>query len=174
MAHSTDSHDSISRRIFIISLIGGGAALVCAPVTKLAADFLRPIAPHGETANRLYAGRVAEFEIGRVTHIPAGRLYLSRTEDGLLALRQKCTHLGCAAQWNEATQTFQCRCHGSEFDRVGEVLAGPAPRPLDVLPITIENEEVWIAATQPIERAAFDPAQLTRIDDVAQSESINP
>jgi cytochrome b6-f complex iron-sulfur subunit len=122
----------------------------------------------------LYAGRVIEFEIGSVTHLPAGRCYLARTEDGLLALRQKCTHLGCAAQWNETTQTFQCRCHGSEFDRVGEVLAGPAPRPLDVLPITIENDEVYIASTQPIERAAFDPAQLTSIDDDTQSSAATP
>jgi cytochrome b6-f complex iron-sulfur subunit len=158
----------------MISLIGGGTALVCAPIAKVAADFLRPIEPRDETVNRLYAGRLAEFEIDSVTHIPAGRLYLSRTVDGLLALRQKCTHLGCAAQWNEDAQRFQCRCHGSEFDRVGDVLAGPAPRPLDLLPITIENEEVYIAATQPIERVSFEPTQLTRIDDVEQSEALKP
>jgi cytochrome b6-f complex iron-sulfur subunit len=158
----------------MISLIGGGTALVCAPIAKVAADFLRPIEPRSETANRLYAGRLAEFEIDSVTHLPAGRLYLSRTADGLLALRQRCTHLGCAAQWNEDAQRFQCRCHGSEFDRVGEVLAGPAPRPLDLLPITIENDEIYIASTQPIECAAFDPAQLTSIDDDAQSSAATP
>jgi cytochrome b6-f complex iron-sulfur subunit len=147
---------------------------VCAPIAKVAADFLHPIEPRSETANRLYAGRLADFEIGSVTHLPAGRCYLVRTADGLLAMRQKCTHLGCAAQWNADAQRFQCRCHGSEFDRAGEVLAGPAPRPLDVLPITIENDEVYIASTQPIERAAFDPAQLTRIDDGEQSEAIKP
>jgi len=148
--------------------------LVCVPLAKVAADFLRPIEPRSATAQRLHAGRLSDFAIGSVTHIPAGRCYLARTENGLLALRQKCTHLGCAAQWNEDAQRFQCRCHGSEFDRLGDVIGGPAPRPLDVLPITIENDEVFIAATQPIERAAFDPAQLTSIDDDAQSSSATP
>ncbi|MFA5504768.1 MAG: FAD-dependent oxidoreductase [Vulcanimicrobiota bacterium] len=37
-----------------------------------------------------------------------------------------CTHIGCVVTWNEAEQSFDCPCHGSRFDHLGQVLNGPA------------------------------------------------
>jgi len=50
-----------------------------------------------------------------------------------------CPHLGCGYRWDESDRKFKCPCHGSVFSVTGQVLAGPAPRPLDVLPSTVEN-----------------------------------
>ncbi len=50
---------------------------------------------------------------------------------GLMALFQRCVHLGCRVPWCQPSQGFECPCHGSKYNGVGEYFAGPAPRNLD-------------------------------------------
>lgn len=57
-----------------------------------------------------------------------------------VAFSGKCPHLGCGFKWRTHKtlgQVFLCPCHLSIYDASGTVLDGPAPRPLDVLPIRI-------------------------------------
>lgn len=59
-----------------------------------------------------------------------------------------CTHLGCGYRWAAERKKFACPCHGSVFDIKGQVLAGPAPRPLDRLPSKIENGRLLVVFKQ--------------------------
>ena len=56
------------------------------------------------------------------------RLALLRDSSGFYALSLVCTHLGCTV--TVSSGHLSCPCHGSEFDRQGRVLKGPADKPL--------------------------------------------
>ena len=54
-----------------------------------------------------------------------------RDEDGKLTLLSPtCTHMVCTVRWNPAEKSWDCPCHGSRYDVEGEVLNGPAIKPL--------------------------------------------
>ena len=61
-------------------------------------------------------------------------------QGGVTALYQKCVHLGCRVPWCKASQWFECPCHGSQYNRVGEKKAGPAPRGMDHFAMTIGGD----------------------------------
>jgi len=62
---------------------------------------------------------------------PKGMFWLVNDEKGVLALYKVCTHLGCLYGWNDQEGKFICPCHGSQFERDGTYIRGPAPRSLD-------------------------------------------
>jgi cytochrome b6-f complex iron-sulfur subunit len=59
---------------------------------------------------------------------------------GYVALYQKCVHLGCRVPWCLSSQWFECPCHGSQYNRVGEKKGGPAPRGLDRFALSVNND----------------------------------
>jgi cytochrome b6-f complex iron-sulfur subunit len=58
-------------------------------------------------------------------------IYKDMSDLGIVALYQRCVHLGCRVPFCPTSQWFECPCHGSKYNRVGEKKAGPAPRGLD-------------------------------------------
>ena len=50
---------------------------------------------------------------------------------GITVQYQKCPHLGCRVPQCVSSQWFECPCHGSQYNRVGEKKGGPAPRGMD-------------------------------------------
>jgi glycine/D-amino acid oxidase-like deaminating enzyme/nitrite reductase/ring-hydroxylating ferredoxin subunit len=64
---------------------------------------------------------------GAVVRRGAGKLAVYRDATGALHERSAvCPHLGCIVAWNPAEKTWDCPCHGSRFDKFGEVMNGPA------------------------------------------------
>ena len=79
------------------------------------------------------ADSLAEIGVGEGKWVKVdGQLVAaSRGDDGtVLAVSPNCTHLGCRVNWNMAERSWDCPCHGSRFSPAGEVLQGPAVKPL--------------------------------------------
>jgi cytochrome b6-f complex iron-sulfur subunit len=58
---------------------------------------------------------------------------------GIVALYQKCPHLGCRVPECSSSQWFECPCHGSQYNQVGEKKGGPAPRGMDRFGVSVTN-----------------------------------
>jgi cytochrome b6-f complex iron-sulfur subunit len=69
---------------------------------------------------------------------------LAGMREGFVALYQKCPHLGCRVPNCPSSQWFECPCHGSQYNRVGEKKGGPAPRGMDRFGISIINGAVIV------------------------------
>jgi Rieske Fe-S protein len=70
---------------------------------------------------------------GAIVRQGAKKLAVYRNQDGgLHVLSAACTHLGCVVAWNAAENSWDCPCHASRFDVNGEVLHGPAMKPLPI------------------------------------------
>lgn len=107
------------------------------------ADMLKPRPSRG-FGGVVDAGEVATFEEGTVTYFLNGRFYLSRYEGNLMALYQKCPHLGCRVPFCESSQMFECPCHGSVYNIKGEYIDGPAPRGMDRFPLEVREGRVFV------------------------------
>jgi len=153
-----------SRRNFLgqLWLVLCGVGL--AEAVWIASGFLRPRRRRGADpaqSNLVIAGQVQRFEPGSVTAFPEGRFYLARLADGgFLALSRRCTHLGCTVPWVAEEDRFVCPCHASTFDIAGEVQSPPAPRPLDLFPVRIENDIVKVDLSAPRLRREFSADQV--------------
>jgi len=154
-----------TRRSFLNIIWIGLGLVALAEFIAVAFAFLRPhkSKARGKDADSVItAGAVERFTPNSVTAFVRGKFYLARLEDGgFLALSRTCTHLGCTVPWVKEEMKFACPCHGSNFDITGNVIDAPAPRALDIYPITIENKIIQVDTRKPIKRSAFRVEQVT-------------
>lgn len=157
------SREKMSRRRLLNWLWAALGVVAGGEVVWIAASFLRPKRGASGPPPIFVAGPADDFDPGTVTAFPAGKFYLVRLGDGgFLALDRECTHLGCTVPWSEKDRCFACPCHASLFDITGQVLSPPAPRPLDVYPVRIENGIVKIDIRRRQRRSEFHPSQAVR------------
>jgi cytochrome b6-f complex iron-sulfur subunit len=84
-----------------------------------------------EPSQKFNAGPAKGYDIGVSTKwLSEQRVWIIRNEKGIYALWARCTHLGCTPNWWGDQNRFKCPCHGSNYTIEGDVIAGPAPRPL--------------------------------------------
>ena len=154
----------INRRTFLgtawaVSLVGlfgqAGIALL---------GYLQPRPVEGGFGGKIIAGRPKEFKPNTVSLVQQGHFYISCLKDGTyLALWTRCTHLGCTVPWRADEKQFHCPCHSSLFNTKGEVIGGPAPRPLDLFPIELVDGNLVVDTSSPISRDKFDPTQAKKV-----------
>jgi len=88
------------------------------------------------------------LEKARAVYSPAE---LTGMEAGLIALYQKCPHLGCRVPECVTSQWFECGCHGSQYNRVGEKKGGPAPRGMDRFAMEVSGDTFIVNTGEIIE-----------------------
>ena len=162
-AAEVDPSDPEFRRRYFLRWLMWGSAFVFfiqSALAGLAMFWPRRVTGFG---SKIDAGPVANFPIGSVTRFREGKFYLSRLENGIIALYWRCTHLGCTVPWREDENLFHCPCHGSIYERTGQNIAGPAPRPLDYMTVEIVNGRVIVNTREIHQRAVHLPEHVTPV-----------
>jgi cytochrome b6-f complex iron-sulfur subunit len=138
---------TVSRRTFLDLIVQGSLAVTFIGILSAVASYIWP--PRSARS----AGAAAEMDAGSVEDIAMGKAkkvaykegtLVIRTSGGFVALSAICTHLGCMLNWDEDKQVIVCPCHGALFDVKGNVLAGPAPKPLPEYKLTIANNRIYV------------------------------
>jgi cytochrome b6-f complex iron-sulfur subunit len=144
---------------FILGLSGFGASMLA---------FLWPSGTGG-FGSKITVGSIKDIETaidegGGFAYYPEGRMWVTKyppealskaqavysppeltgMEAGLIALYQKCPHLGCRVPQCASSQWFECGCHGSQYNRVGEKKGGPAPRGMDRFAMEVSGDQFTV------------------------------
>ena len=161
MGETGKGSGSLSRRNFLKIGIGFLTAVGILEAGGVGLLYLKPRDIDGEYGGVIRSGKTKEFPNNSVTEYPEGHFYLVRSEEGgFLALYNRCPHLGCTVHWEGHRDRFHCPCHASSFDSFGNHLDSPVPRALDLFPVEIRDEEVYVDTSQSIRREEFSPDQL--------------
>lgn len=132
----------MGRRDFLKRAWQAGLALLAAAAAWTSLDILKSVPASG------LGGVVKTIPEAEVTEIPvyvrSAQTYLTRINGELVGLWQRCPHLGCRVNWCESSREFECACHGSRFNRAGEVRSGPAPRGMDRFDVAVGDEVVEV------------------------------
>jgi menaquinol-cytochrome c reductase iron-sulfur subunit len=141
------------------AFIAGAGGLIGAALGLPAVAYVVGPALQRITGNWIQLGAVAKVELGvptlfktkveRQTGWITEEQEISAyvlTDDGqsFVALSNVCTHLGCRARWIADQQIFFCPCHNGVFDKNGNVVSGPPPRPLDRYETKVEDAVLYV------------------------------
>lgn len=118
----------LARRDFLGGLLHLAWVLPLGVFLKGALKFLRYESP---------TTMATQFPLGNAASLPQlpaylenAQVWLRQDEDGYSAIDAVCTHLGCIVRLQPSGEEYRSPCHDSRFDLIGEVLQGPAVRPL--------------------------------------------
>jgi cytochrome b6-f complex iron-sulfur subunit len=129
--------DGPSRRDFFGRVGVAACAVAAAGSGVVTLDFLKPKVLF-EPPTRFRAGSPLDYPEGVVRFNKQQRAYVIGAPGGVYALSAVCTHLGCITRFLSDEKCIACPCHGSRFDLEGNVIHGPAPRPLQWLEMQVD------------------------------------
>jgi cytochrome b6-f complex iron-sulfur subunit len=117
---------------------GFGAELVVGNAQEILNEVTSERAPFRFPEGRLYVVHWDPSASGAEAQYGEDHTILDDS-NGLMAIFQRCVHLGCTVPWCQSSQWFECPCHGSRYNRWGEYTDGPAPRGLDRFPSQVDD-----------------------------------
>ena len=151
----------MSRRSFMRRILWVGTGLLTLEFLAGTVNFLWPNVRTG-LGGRFTLGKAADIAEAQATwttgqpfafgkarvffiNVPAAKALVEGSVEtvadpgtNVLALYRKCPHLGCQIPpLCEQSHWFECLCHGSKYNIIGEQRAGPAPRGMDRFDVTL-------------------------------------
>ncbi len=153
----------VSRRRFLgYATIGLGAIVSALVAIPLIGSLVSPVLQKKEKGTEwVELGKIEDFDVGQPTMVqwttskmdgwlmattPRAVWVVAQDGENFTVFNPRCTHLTCAHNWKEEGPHkghFFCPCHDGVFDINGKVLSGPPPRPLDTLPVKVENDKLF-------------------------------
>jgi cytochrome b6-f complex iron-sulfur subunit len=92
-----------------------------------------------------------------------GKFWLSSTDQGVLAIYKVCTHLGCLYDWAPSETRFICPCHGSQYQKDGTYIQGPAPRSLDRFVLKAVDSAGTVVASKDLAQMTGEPSDALEL-----------
>jgi cytochrome b6-f complex iron-sulfur subunit len=99
--------------------------------------------PFYNAAAKTYIQPYPKADVKKAQKVYASTIVAGMAQ-GYVALYQKCPHLGCRVPWCQTSQWFECPCHGSKYNRVGEKRGGPAPRGMDRFVLAVQGNNIVV------------------------------
>jgi cytochrome b6-f complex iron-sulfur subunit len=186
----------MSRRGFMRRLFWVGAGILSIEFLAGSVNFLWPNVRSG-LGGKFTIGKAADIAANQVSwtegqpyafgkarvffvNVPAAKALVSGSGEkvadpgaNVLALYRKCPHLGCQIPpLCPKSDWFECLCHGSKYNIIGEKRAGPAPRGMDRFRVDLTNgtyvlDTSALLAGPPIGTATFDPRDTANVPHCA-------
>lgn len=181
MAAAESQVSGISRREFLYYIWTASIALYLAEFTGLMLWFAIPRIREGEFGGVFAVdpttipgineppvdnaeGRFWLVNLDTSDPIGIERMYQASDEatpiEGVAAIYKVCTHLGCIYKWNNASNRFECPCHGSKYRLDGRRIQSPAPRTLDRFEVILNFADGSTESSGTDELGQFLPVPL--------------
>jgi cytochrome b6-f complex iron-sulfur subunit len=143
---SSDRPERPERRDFLTRVGIGACAVAAVGSGVVTMDFLKPKVLF-EPPTTFKAGDPGDYTEGSIRFNKEKKAYVVGGSGGVYALSAVCTHLGCITRFLSDQNVIACPCHGSRFDLEGNVVEGPAPRPLPWLQVVTDGSGLLVVDT---------------------------
>lgn len=141
-----DQPDRPERRDFLTRIGVGACAVAAVGSGVVTLDFMKPKVLF-EPPTTFKAGDPGDYMEGTIRFNKEKKAYVVGGSGGVYALSAVCTHLGCITRFLSDQNVIACPCHGSRFDLEGNVVEGPAPRPLPWLQVGTDPNGLLVVDT---------------------------
>lgn len=179
-----DDPDFITRTRFLSGVAIAGGAVLSAAILVPIVGFAVSDSVKSPSTEWVDIGPVSNFPAQQTTGIavtgqadgPDARAWVRNNDGQLIAIWDRCSHLGCPVEYSKGGDNYVCPCHGSAFSSLGLVTAGPAPRPLDRFNVKVVGSNGQNVGGVGLVHGSWSTAAISPSDHVllGSAFSINP
>jgi len=102
---------------------------------------------------KITAGRIDDFAVGAVAYVEAGKFFIVRTQEGILAISEVCTHRQWHVRYQKEHYRFWCDRHNNRFTRTGAHIGHtPGTPPLHAYPIEFVGDQIVVDTDRNVAR----------------------